>query len=184
MIFTNKKFDAPTIRIRNEIINFTDETKFFGVSVDSKLKFTNHIRNMCNKVSKLSGIFNKVTSFLNPEVMKIIYSSLVYPNLAYAVEVWGNSNATQIKNLTSIQNKLIGKINVINQLNGNFRKYKLMKFNDIYEFFCPIQFFKSYKIDNIFATLAAQNSVCHSYRTRFSTSENLNIRNIHSSPIF
>ena len=35
MIFTNKKFDAPTIRIRNEIINYTDETKFLGVTVDS-----------------------------------------------------------------------------------------------------------------------------------------------------
>ena len=57
MIFTNKKFDAPTIRIRNEIINFTDETKLLGVSVDSKLKFTNHIRNICNKVFKISCIY-------------------------------------------------------------------------------------------------------------------------------
>ena len=140
MIFTNEKFDAPTIRIRNEIINFTDEIKFLGVSVDSNLKFTNHVRNICNKVSKISCIFNKATSFLNPEVMKIMYSCLVYPHLTYAVEVWGNSNATQIKRLTSIKNKLIKKINVDNQLDGNFRKYNLMKFNDIYEFFVSLDF--------------------------------------------
>ena len=89
MIFTNKKFDAPPIRIRNEIINFTDKTKFLGVTVDSMVIFTKHIRNICNKLSKISCIFNKVTSFFKPEVMKIIiYYSFVYPHLTYAVEVW------------------------------------------------------------------------------------------------
>ena len=98
------------LKIRNESINCVNEIKFLGIILDDKLKFSNHISNVCNKISKICGIFNKLSALLPSEALKTMYFSLVYPHLIYAVEVWGNSNITKLRRLQLIQNRLLGKI--------------------------------------------------------------------------
>ena len=57
MIFSNKQFEIPEIMIRNESLSCVEKMEFLGVVIVSKLKFIEHISNVCNKISKLSFIF-------------------------------------------------------------------------------------------------------------------------------
>ena len=47
-IFTNKILAAPNLKIRNESINCVNEIKNLGIILDDKLKFSNHISNVCH----------------------------------------------------------------------------------------------------------------------------------------
>ena len=44
MIFSNNNFDVPILKIRDEQLEYVDKIKFPGVIVDSKLRFTDHIK--------------------------------------------------------------------------------------------------------------------------------------------
>ena len=60
MIFSNNNFDVPILKIRDEQLEYVDKIKFLGVIVDSKLRFTDHIKGVCSKVERVCGIFNRL----------------------------------------------------------------------------------------------------------------------------
>ena len=186
MIFSNKILAVPNLTIRNESINYVNEIKFLGIILDDKLKFSNHISNVCNKISKICGIFTKLSPILPSEALKTMYFSLVYPHLIYAVEVWGNSNITKLRRLQSIQNRLLGKIYHNCPVTNDHVHYNFMKCVDIYKFFCLVKFYKFVKMEHNtkFVDLASQNTANHVYPTRFNCSHNINIPRIHSSRVF
>ena len=78
-----------------------------------------------------------------------MYFSLFYPHITYAVEIWGNSNKTQLMRLRAIQNRLVVKINDKNSVSDNNSRYKLLKFDDIYEQFCLVKFYSFVVMINI-----------------------------------
>ena len=88
MVFANKKFVIPEIMIRNESLSYVEKMKFLGGVLDNNLKFTEHISNVCNKISKLSFIFNKLSYIVPPNILRTMYFSLFYPHIMYAVEIW------------------------------------------------------------------------------------------------
>ena len=88
-----------------------------------------------------------------------------------------NSNKTRLKRLRAMQNRLVAKINDKNSVSDNYSRYKLLKFDDIYEIFCLVKF-NSFVVNDqnsVFSDLASLNSVIHSYPTRFRHSNNINI---------
>ena len=50
MIFSNKILAVPNLKIRNESINYVNEINILGIILDDKLKLSNHISNVCNKI--------------------------------------------------------------------------------------------------------------------------------------
>ena len=84
MIFSNKILAVPNLKIPNESINYVNEINFLGIILDDKLKFSNQICNVCNKISKIWGIFTKLSPILPSEALKTInvfQSSVPSPNI-------------------------------------------------------------------------------------------------------
>ena len=83
MIFSNKILVVTNLKIRNESINYVNEIKFLGIILDDKLKFSNHISNVCNKISKnLRNIYQTVTSIaLRRSQDDVFQSSVPSPNI-------------------------------------------------------------------------------------------------------
>ena len=73
-------------------IPFEDSFKLLGVTIDRKLKFTQHVRIV---LQKASNIFKNLCKFVRPtwgvhaENVRTIYKQVIEPIITYAAEVWG-----------------------------------------------------------------------------------------------
>ena len=85
------KREQLNIYFRGETIFRVNSTKFLGVIIDDKLKWTAHIQYIKNKLSKSIGILYKCRNYFDKETMRNLYFSFIYPYLTYCVEIWGNA---------------------------------------------------------------------------------------------
>ena len=86
-----------TIIIDNINIKRVFCKKKLGVTIDHKFSWKTQIADVCKKVSRCTGILNKVKSILSTKILNSLYSSLVEPHFTYCVEVWGNTYRTYLQ---------------------------------------------------------------------------------------
>ena len=80
MMFGNSKTNPKLqIMIGGVHIENVDENKFLGVIIDRKLSWKAHVRHIKTKISKSLSIINKVKPFLDGNVLRTLYCSLVLP---------------------------------------------------------------------------------------------------------
>ena len=93
MFFTNKHIDNADIevKINGNVIKCCNSLTFLGVQIYSKFSWHIHIEFICNKISKIWGIFNKLNHFpCNDLVMN--YNALFLPDLNYCNIAWAKAN--------------------------------------------------------------------------------------------
>ena len=133
---------------------------FLGVIIDNKLKFSDHIEQICNKVSKLVGILFKLKDFVPKNILVQLYYSLAYPYMQYCNLIFANTFNTHLDPLIKIQKKLIRLIAnapFLAHTNDLFLNNNILKFTDV-NIYCTGIFM--YKNPNLFATNQ------HNYNTR------------------
>ena len=59
----------------------------------------------CKKVSRCTGIINKVKSIISTKILDSLYSSVVEPHFTYCVEVWGNTYRSYLQSLSGKQKR-------------------------------------------------------------------------------
>ena len=92
MIFTNKKYDpqtTPPIMLGNNVLEMVSNFNYLGVKVDNKLKYDDHIRLLCTKISRMCGVTFKLKEDLNLGSARNLYFACVYSVLTYCICVWG-----------------------------------------------------------------------------------------------
>ena len=77
------------LTIREQNITRVRSSKFVGLIIDDELHSKEDIKEVCNKISKSSGILRKLSGIVPCNIMKNIYLSIVYPYLVNVVEYWG-----------------------------------------------------------------------------------------------
>ena len=109
MLFTPKHFTRSmgNIYIDGTCIIELTETKFLGVIIDYKLNWSSHIMNINKKIAKGIGIILKARKVFNNETLISLYYTFLYPNLYYCIHVWGKAYNTHLKNLITLQNKVL-----------------------------------------------------------------------------
>ena len=60
-------------RIKNDCLKSTNSLKYFGVLIDHKLNWTQHIAHVKNKASKSIGIMYRAKSYLTKNGLKKIF---------------------------------------------------------------------------------------------------------------
>ena len=106
----NRSHNAPIhdpILIDGSPLSFKDSTKFLGVTIDSHLSWDNHIHNICNSVSRATGILYKLRYFLDDKTLFMLYNALILPHLNYCNIVWGNSATTKLNSILLLQKRAI-----------------------------------------------------------------------------
>ena len=108
-ILSSIKQDDPknTINIDNNNIKRVFSNKFFAVTIDHKFSWKTQIADVFKKVSRCTGILDKVKSILSTKILNSLYSSLVEPHFTYCVEVWGNTYRTYLQSLYKKQKRAI-----------------------------------------------------------------------------
>ena len=68
---------------RDVILDTTDIEKDIGVHVDKELKFDRHVEIQCGKANKILGLIRRSFTYIDSNIMKQLYTSLIRPILEY-----------------------------------------------------------------------------------------------------
>jgi len=109
MIFnSDKKQSSPfKVQIGSNLIHRVNSTKYLGMHLDHELNWDTHISKLESKLSCYSGIFYRIREYLSTNELKMMYFSLVYSHLKYAIGAWGSATKTNLHRLNTIHNKII-----------------------------------------------------------------------------
>lgn len=134
-----------TLILNRKAIEQKDYVKYLGVLMDEHLNWKKHIANVTKKISRGIGILAKLRSYLDPKLLKNIYS-IVYSHLSYSVEAWGSACATDLEKILILQKKAVRILtgNKCFQIYGEeaaalprseplFKTLEILKFEDIFK---------------------------------------------------
>ena len=65
-----------------------ETVKLLGVTIDSKMKFDDHIKALCKTANKIISAFSRVANYLKYEKGKTIYNTLIMSNFNYCPLIW------------------------------------------------------------------------------------------------
>ena len=91
---------TPCLKIADTVIENVNEFNFLGVHLDSHMTWKSHTDKLALKLSKYTGILNKLEHYL-PSI--ISYFTLIHSHLNYAVLTWGY----KCNRLNKLQKRLI-----------------------------------------------------------------------------
>jgi hypothetical protein len=111
MFFLAKKHMScgwiPNIEVNGHILKCVHHIKYLGFNLDDKLTFKEHTGYLAKKLRKWVGIFRKINHLLTPSAKYILYNGLIYPNILYAVELYGWASASALSEVQVVQNRII-----------------------------------------------------------------------------
>ena len=173
-----RQIEIPLLKMGNENIGEVDNIKFLGMHLDKHLTFKYHVEYISNKMSKSIGILYKFKYFLHPEILKIIYLSLVQLYVYYGVVAWFATYKNVTDKIVVLQKKACRAINNLHYLDHtsiHFKNMNILKVEDLYSFQILSYLFKTIHEDHdehLLERLLQQSDV-HSYSTRNRESFNI-----------
>ena len=82
-----------------------NQEKDLGVIVDSELNFKNHISQKIAKANSMIYLVKNCFHYLDKEMFKLLYKSLIRPHLEYASNVWNPIYKEEIIRLEGVQRR-------------------------------------------------------------------------------
>ena len=73
------------IEIDDLVIKPINSVKLVGITIDSKLKFTDHVKSICTKANKKVGAFSRVVKNLDGQNAKLIYNAFIMSMFNYCI---------------------------------------------------------------------------------------------------
>ena len=94
----------------NTLIPQTSAANYLGITIDTDLKFHNHMVLFEHKILRTIGILSKLRHFLAQSALLKIYYALIHSQLMYGLPIWGSTFPSYINKLKSLQNKAVKTI--------------------------------------------------------------------------
>ena len=144
-------------------------TKFLGLHLTYNLDWTNHIADICKKISKYVGIFFRVKDLIPYRCKRLLYFSLVHCHLTYLLTIWGVSSENKLHALKILQNKLI---KILFDMPIRTHTSDVYKNTNILSISSQLQFSSSLLIKNLILNKVHTNTAIlinrdvHTYNTR------------------
>ena len=132
MVFNmpRKKVVIPRLKLADTEIESVDQFNFLGITLDKHLDWNAHTNTLFGKISRNTGMLNKIKLFLPSRILKTIYSSLILYQLNYGILVWGQN----YKRIFKLQKRVM-RIITCSKYNAHheplFKELKLLKLEDI-----------------------------------------------------
>ena len=129
----NKKIpDILDLRINSIPIDRVSDFNFLGLTINENLSWKPHINKISSKISKQIGIINKLKHILPGNVLRMLYCSLILPQLTYSILAWG----FDIGRIEKLQKRAV-RVITCSKYNAHtepiFKKLDLLKVGDIFE---------------------------------------------------
>ena len=93
--------------INDQFIKKAKCIKYLGILIDSHLSWKQQILHISKKVKRCVGVLSKIRHYVNASTLSMLYYSLIYPFLTYAVVTWGNTYTTTSRLLIILQKRAV-----------------------------------------------------------------------------
>ena len=87
------------------VLETVKNEKDIGVTIDSNLKFNQHIQNQVNKANQLVGLIRRSFKHLDYKSFCLLFKALVRPHLEYASSVWNPHMKKDIDTIENVQRR-------------------------------------------------------------------------------
>ena len=126
------KDQIPNLKINDSEIELVENFNFLGIQLDKNLNWKTHTNLIANKLSKYSGILNRLKRYLPLFVLRMLYFCLVNSQISYGLLSWG----FQCKRLEKLQKRII-RIKTCSKYNAHtdplFKRVNVLKINDVFK---------------------------------------------------
>ena len=109
-----------TLKIQKKAIPEKEAVKYLGIMIDCGLTWQNHINLLSNKISRSIGLLHKIKSCVNKHILRMLYYSLIYSHLNYAIEAWGSADTTHLNRLLILQKRIVRLITINDRRQDNY----------------------------------------------------------------
>lgn len=111
IIFTRKtKLETPIIRINNEKIDFVDNVKMLGITLDKRLTWKSHINTIIDSSAQCLNIIRLLSGSTfgsSKGALLSVYRGLIRSRIEYGCFLYQNSSNNNLKLLDSLQYKAL-----------------------------------------------------------------------------
>jgi len=91
-------------------LNRLTNTNFLGVIINYTLSWQDHLKIVCNKVSKILALSSELEKNIHKECLLTVYHKLTEPHFSYCNIVWADQPTTRLNDLFFKQKKAIRAI--------------------------------------------------------------------------
>ena len=117
-------------------VPLSNSVQYLGVTLDSKLIFEIHIKNLETNLSKAVGIICKLKFVLPKDALIKLYYALFNPHLLYGLVIWGSTYPSYLMIISTLRNKvvkLVGGSAFQDRANPFYYKLNIPKLTDLYK---------------------------------------------------
>ena len=155
-------------------LSVVNSMKFLGLTLDDKLTFGIHSKNLVSRLSRSIGAIRKLSYFAPTSVLISVYYSLFYSHLTYGIIVWGNSSATLTSKLSALQRRVIKLFDSSSSYSDIMNRYKLMSYPYVYRYFCVSKLYDIFSgYNNYFESRIDDVQINHSHNTRIASNSHI-----------
>ena len=96
-----------SIKIGVQVIKTIDNIKLLGVNFDENLIFSQHISELCKKVSQRVGVLARLKNVITTETKLLRYKTPIMPYLTYCHLIWHFCKASDTRKVERIQERAL-----------------------------------------------------------------------------
>ena len=109
LILKKKESEAKhKLTIGNNDIESTKSVKLLGITTDDRLRFDQHISNLCSKAAIQLNALGRLQKYMGKPEKVAIVNSFIYANFNYCPLVWHFSTCESIRKIEKIQKCCLG----------------------------------------------------------------------------
>ena len=99
--------DECTLDIDNQKLEPTANLRILGVNINDQLSFTEHIREICKKVSNKIGVRARLRNLISSKTKLQLYRTAILPHLTYCQTVWHFCKQSERRKLERLQERTL-----------------------------------------------------------------------------
>lgn len=110
ILFGNQKQHTLNVNIGGTPINFVKAARFLGMTLDKKLTFEQHIKDLVTRCQRDLMVMKKLKNTdygAEKYSLLLLYKSLIRSKIDYGAEIYSCANKRLLKKLDIIQNKAL-----------------------------------------------------------------------------
>ena len=113
IFFNRPRKGREYIKINDKTIESSDSVTYLGMTLDTKLTYSEHIDNLINKGEKGLNILRKISGStwgLHCSSRLLLYKNYILPKLVYGEEFFDKASITSLEKLQKFQNKALSVV--------------------------------------------------------------------------
>ena len=83
-----RKTENNRFEFDNLVLENSKEETVLSATIDNKLTFHGHIKNICRKTGQKLGALLRITNYLKSSQKKVIFSRIIKPQFSYCLLIW------------------------------------------------------------------------------------------------